>query len=100
MLEHRWKKRCQLALDVVVRGRNGFPLHGRVRDISTEGMFIHLAPQAVPARTVVEIELPPCGWLHGWVVHAGDEGIGVMFLSTANGERCLLEKMLSLKSAV
>lgn len=100
MLEHRWKKRCQVALDVVVRGRNGLSLHGRSRDISTEGMFIQLAPRVVLAHTVVDIELPPCGWLHSWVVHAGDEGIGVMFLSTANGERCLLEKMLSLKSAV
>ena len=91
MLEHRWKKRFQVTLDVVVRGRSGLPLHGRVRDISTEGMFIQLAPRGVSARTMVEVELSPCGWLHSWVVHAGDEGIGVMFLSNDNSERCLLK---------
>ena len=95
MRDHRWKKRRQVSLDVVVRGRNGPPLHGKVRDISTEGMFIQLAPQAIPARIVVEIEITPCGWLHGWVVHAGGDGIGVMFLSTESGERCLLKQMLS-----
>jgi len=100
MLEHRSKKRRQVALDVVVRDRNGSTLYGRARDISAEGMFIQLAAQGISARTVVEIELSPCGWLHSWVVHAGDEGIGVMFLSNDNSERCLLKlkQLLSGKS--
>jgi len=94
MLEHRWEKRRQVSLDVVVRGRNGLTLHGRARDISTEGMFIQLAPQAVPTSTVVEIELSRCGSLHSWVVHTGDEGIGVMFLSTGDSEKDFLEQLL------
>ncbi len=97
MLEHRGKKRCRIALDVVVRNRSGLALNGTTRDISTEGMFINLTSKAIAARTMVELELSPCGWLHGWVVHAGKEGIGGMFLSNDNGERCLLkiEKFLS-----
>lgn len=98
MLEHRWGKRRQVSLDVVVRGRNGLNLHGRARDVSTEGMFIQLAAQAISTSTVVEIELSPHDSLHSWVVHAGNEGIGVMFLSTGDSEKALLEQLLSGRS--
>jgi len=97
-MEHRFKRRCPLSLDVVVRGRDGLTLHGRTRDISLDGMFIQLAPQAVRTSTVVEIELSRCGCLHGWVVHVGDEGIGVMFRSIGSSEKHLLGQLLSGKS--
>ncbi len=95
MLEHRWGKRRQVSLDVVVRGRNGLTVHGRIRDISTEGMFIQLAAQTISTSTVVEIEFSPHGCLHSWVVHVGNKGIGVMFLSTDDSEQKLLEQLLS-----
>ncbi len=98
MLEHRWGKRRQVSLDVVVRGHNGLTLHGKVRDVSSEGMFIQLASQAVPANMIVEIELSPHSSLRSWVAHVGDEGIGVMFLSAGGSEKELLEQLLSEKS--
>lgn len=94
-MEHRWKERRPVSLDVVVRGRDGLMLHGRTRDISPDGMFIRLGRQSVSKNTVVEIEVPRCGCLHGWVLHAGDEGIGVMFRSIGGRERYLLGQLLA-----
>ncbi|HEB93958.1 MAG TPA: PilZ domain-containing protein [Gammaproteobacteria bacterium] len=94
MLEHRWEKRRQVSLDVVVRNRNGLTVHGRIRDISSEGMFIQLSAQAISTSSVVEIEFSPHGCLHSWVVHSGDKGIGVMFLSAGDSEQKLLEQLL------
>lgn len=94
-LEHRWKKRIEVSLDVVVRGRDGLMLRGRTRDISADGMFIRLATHAVATTTVVEIELSRCGCLHGWVVHAGKEGIGVIFHSLGDKKQRLLRQLLA-----
>jgi len=97
-MEHRWKKRRQLSLDVVVRTRNALILHGKSRDISHDGMSIQLAVQAVPINAMVEIEFPGCGCLHAWVMHVGDDGIGVMFRLMGNAERELLSQLLVEKS--
>jgi len=100
-MEHRWKKRIEVSLDVIVRGRDDVTLHGKTRDISVDGMFIRLVQQGVPKSTTVEIEIPHCGCLHGWVIHADadGEGIGVMFRSIGNEEKRLLELFLLEKSA-
>ncbi len=98
-MEHRLKKRCQLSLDVTVRGHNGLSLAGRTRDISPDGMFVELAWRAVSANNVVEIEIPSYGNLHGWVVHVGDKGIGVMFRSIDSREERFLGRLLSGKFA-
>ncbi len=96
MLEHRYKKRLQLSLDVVVRWRNGLKLNGKSRDFSTDGVFVQLAtPEAVPASTVVKVELLGYGCLRGWVMHTGDEGIGVMFRSLSDKEHDFLKQLLS-----
>ncbi len=94
-MEHRWKERCPVSLDLVVRSRDGLTLHGRTRDISPDGMFIRLGRQSVSKNTVVEIEVPRCGCLHGWVLHVGDEGIGLMFRSIGSQERRLLDQLLA-----
>ncbi len=98
-LEHRWKKRIEVSLDVVVRGRDDLTLHGRTRDISMDGMFIRLAPDVVPTSTMVEIEVPHCGRLHGKVMHAGVEGIGVMFRLLGSNEKRHFVQLLAGKSA-
>lgn len=95
-MEHRWKKRCRLSLDATVRGHDNLTLHGRSRDISPDGMFIQLTQRAVSTNTIVEIELPHGGCcLHGWVVHAGDEGIGVLFHSLNDEDKLFLGRLLS-----
>jgi len=98
-LEHRWNKRSPLSQGVVVRGRDGLTLHGKTGDISADGMFIRLAPHALLINTVVEVELSHCGCLRSWVVHAGDEGVGIMFNSIGSKEKHFLELLLSKKSA-
>jgi len=97
-LEHRWKNRIEVSLDVVVHGLDGLMLHGRTRDISLDGMFIQFTPHALSKSRVVEIEIPHCGCLHGRVIHARDEGIGVMFRTVSGKKECLLELLLSEKS--
>lgn len=97
-LEHRLCKRVEVLLDVIVRGHDGLTLHGRTRDISPHGMFIQLASGVISGSTAVEIELAHRRRLHGWVVHAGDEGIGVMFRSVGSSEREYLTQLLSGKS--
>ena len=97
-MEHRWHKRSRLSQNVTVHGRDGLTLCARARDISADGMFIRLAPHALSINTVVEVELSHCGCLHGWVVRAGDEGIGVMFNSIGSKEKRLHGLLLSEKS--
>lgn len=94
-MEHRWKERCPVSLDVVVRDSGGLTLQGRTRDISPDGMFIRIGCQSVSRKTVVEIEIPHRGRLRGWVLHAGDEGIGVMFCSISSSTRDLLDQLLA-----
>jgi len=86
-MEHRLKKRCQLSLDVIVRGHDGLSLHGRTRDISPDGMFIQLAWRAKSASNLVEIEIPL------------SNGIGVMFRSIDSREERFLGQLLSGKFA-
>ncbi len=93
-MEHRLKNRCELSMDVVVHGRDGLALRGKTHDISPDGMFIRLAPDAVSSRKIVEIELSPGVWLRGWVVHVEDGGIGVMFHSVGNREKRVLGQLL------
>ncbi len=93
-MEHRCHQRSPLSQSVTVRGHDGLNLHGNTRDISADGMFIRLASHAVPISTVIEIEISDYGCLHGWVVHARDEGIGVMFRSLGDKERKLLGRLL------
>ncbi len=93
-MEHRLRNRCELSMDVVVHGRDGLTLHGRTHDISPDGMFIRLPGEAVSDRKVVEIEISRDVWLHGWVVHVEDEGIGVMFHSIDGREERLLGQLL------
>ncbi len=97
IVEHRWKKRRQIVLDVVVRDRTGLSLRGTGRDISNHGMFIRVPPQAVSANKVVEIEFPNCACVRGWVMHTTDEGIGIMFHSVGNTEQDFLRQLLAEK---
>jgi len=89
------KKRIEVSLDVVVHGRDCSMLHGRTRDISPDGIFIRLATHAMATITVVEIELSRCGCLHGWVVHAEKEGIGIIFHSLGDKKQRLLRQLLA-----
>ena len=97
-MEHRLKSRRSLSMDVLVRGGNDLTLNGRVRDLSTDGMFIQLTQKVVSTNAMLDIELSHGIRLHGWVVHAGDEGIGVVFRSLSDQERTLIEELLVEKS--
>lgn len=55
-MEHRWRKRCPLSLDVVVHGRDGLNVPGKTRDVSADGMYIQLAQRVISASSAVEIE--------------------------------------------
>lgn len=99
-LEHRWKKRIEVSLDVVVHGLDGLKLHGRTCDISLDGMFIQSTSHTLSKSRVVEIEIPRCGCLHGRVIHAGEQGIGVMFRAVGSKKKSLLELLLSEKFSV
>ncbi len=94
-MEHRWKERSEVSLDVVVRGRDELVVRGRSQDISPDGMFIRLAGRIPPTGTAVGIEVPQFGRLRGWVVHVGDEGIGVMFRTLDHKEKRLLRQLLA-----
>ncbi len=93
-MEHRLRERCELSMDVVVHGRNGLALQGRVRDISPDGMFINIPEKVVRANRVVDVELSQNVCLHGWVVRVEDEGIGIMFHSIGSREESLLRRLL------
>ncbi len=93
-MEHRLRSRCELAIDVVVHGRNGLALQGRTRDISPDGMFIRIPDKAVRTNKMVDVELPQGVCLHGWVVHVEDEGIGIMFHSVDSKEESFLKRLL------
>ncbi len=92
-MEHRLKNRCKASLSVVVCDHTGSTFEGTTRDISLDGVFIQMAQWDVPESRVVKIGFLPHGYLNGWVAHAGDEGIGVMFLSIGSSERSLLDKL-------
>ncbi len=94
-MEHRWNRRSRLSLDVVIHGRDGFTLHGSTRDISPGGMFIQLAQPATGISRVVDIEISRRIRLPCWLVHAGKEGVGVMFLAVDDGEEGILDQLLS-----
>lgn len=94
-MEHRWKKRYPLSQDVIVRCGNSLTLHGRIRDISLDGMFIQLVPDVVSTSMLVEVEISRCGSLHGLVIHVENEGIGVMFRSLGRKEKHLLGLLLA-----
>lgn len=95
VLEHRWRKRSRVSLDVRVCCRDGTTLYGRACDLSPDGMFIRLAGQSLSTSAMVEVELPGGGRLRGRVLHASDEGIGVMFGSVGGRERRLLRWLLA-----
>ncbi len=97
-MEHRWNRRSELSLDVIVHGRDGSVLTGRTRNVSPSGMFIQFANPVDSITKVVEIEVSQHTRLPCWVVHAEREGMGVMFLSVGEDEECILDQLLSANS--
>ncbi len=96
-MEHRWKKRCIVSMNVVVCFQQGQEVPGVVRDMSGDGMFIEVRPWPGLVNSGVVIELPGSGTLHGWVVRIDDEGIGIMFRVLDQGERQLLTQLIDEK---
>jgi len=83
-VERRVSPRVQVR--AAVRVENGArPLHGRLRNLSTGGMYVETGVRIPPGTSVV---LETLAWedgtahlirIGGWVAHADDDGCGIRF---------------------
>lgn len=80
-MEHRCVGRSKVSLDVVIRDKRGLIWQGRVRDVNREGMLIQTDSQGIQKGEMLDIELSSGCCMRGWVVHTGDNGIGVLLVS-------------------
>jgi hypothetical protein len=78
----RYCARYPVDLPVQIRYRKRRFLCGRARDLSADGLYLHVRNLTLPSGTLVELELDLQGkqWLvPAVVVHHHGNGIGVMF---------------------
>ena len=80
-IEKRHHQRVDLEFNAqLVYRRRGFPV--RVKNLSTEGIFMETGALTIPTGTLVDMEfgLADHSWqISGLVVHRCPEGVGVMF---------------------
>jgi len=100
--EHRWSSRKEIHLDVNLYYPPIGMINGRTRNISLEGMFIDLAGVRIPAQARLEVAFT--AELHGkctehrlpaYVVHAGQNGVGLMLQHVGYREFDALRYMLN-----
>lgn len=101
-IEHRWSSRKQINLDVNLYYPPIGTINGRTRNISLEGMFVDLKGVRIPAQARLEVAFT--AELHGkwiehrlpaYVVHEGDDGIGLMLQHVGYREFDALRYMLN-----
>ena len=86
MMERRWHPRKAVTFDVRLMHGPGQVVHGRVRDLSLEGMFIETGSCAISYHTPVELRFRPTDAhnaqeyrVPALVVRAEAEGLAVMY---------------------
>jgi len=93
-MEHRWGTRLPVTLDVSLIGRDRSVMHGQLRNIGPEGMFVHLEAAVLAENVAVEVELPlgeTNRRVKAWVVHSSEDGAGLLlFAPDDNDYRRLL----------
>ncbi len=101
-IEHRWSSRKQINLDVNLYYPPIGTVNGRTRNISLEGMFVDLKGVHIPAQARLEVAFT--AELHGkrtehrlpaYVVHQGEDGIGLMLQHVGYREFDALRYMLN-----
>lgn len=101
VIEHRFRERKSLQLDVVIY-RNHIPVAvGKTRDIGTGGMGVESAITNLKDFSMVEVELgvnqPPYRTYYrlcGLVVHHGNNNFGITFTNIEPTEMELLIKLM------
>ena len=101
-IEHRWSSRKDITLKVNVYYPPIGMIDGHTRNISLEGMFIDLEGVRIPAQARLEVGFT--AELHGrctehrlpaYVVHANENGVGLMLQHTDYREFDALRYMLN-----
>jgi PilZ domain len=85
-MEHRYAGRIEAAQDVVICNMTGINLKGKLRNISRDGMYIRTDAQCIQKGETLDIEMANSCCIRGWVVHVGNEGIGVLLVTPPAGE--------------
>jgi hypothetical protein len=101
-IEHRWSSRKAINLDVNLYYPPIGTINGRTRNISLEGMFVDLKGVRIPPQARLEVAFT--AELHGqytehrlpaYVVHEGENGIGLMLQHVGYREFDALRYMLN-----
>lgn len=101
-VEHRWSSRKEISLNVNLYYPPIGMINGRTRNVSLEGMFIDLEGVRIPAQARLEVAFT--AELHGrctehrlpaYVVHAGENGVGLMLQHVGYREFDALRYMLN-----
>ena len=79
-MEHRCTGRSKASRKVLIHAQKGQELKGFLRDVSREGMFIQIDVKGMRKGDMIDIEVTSGCCICGWVVHIGDEGVGVIFV--------------------
>lgn len=101
-VEHRWSSRKEINLEVSLYYPPVGMINGKTRNISLEGMFVDLKGVSIPPQARLEIcfsaqtrgkttehRLP------AYVVHGGENGIGLMLQHVGYREFDALRYMLN-----
>jgi hypothetical protein len=82
-VERRYSKRVVIGFSVGIRYRGHRALPARAVNVSAEGMYLSTQRLRIPKGTLVQLEFRTLEreWnIDSLVIHAGSEGLGVMFL--------------------
>jgi len=101
-VEHRWSSRKEINLDVSLYYPPIGMINGKTRNISLEGMFVSLKGVRIPPQSRLEISFTAEARgrtiehrLPAYVVHEGEEGIGLMLQHVGYREFDALRYMLN-----
>jgi len=101
-IEHRWSSRKNINIDVSLYYPPVGMINGKTRNISLEGMFVDLKGINIPPQARLEICFTASSHgetiehrLPAYVVHAGDQGIGLMLQHVGYREFDALRYMLN-----
>ncbi len=101
-VEHRWSSRKEIILDVSLYYPPVGMIDGKTRNISLEGMFVDVDGVHIPSQARLEVAFT--AQLHGkciehrlpaYVVHEGEQGVGLMLQHIGYREFDALRYMLN-----
>ena len=91
-MEHRWSKRFNVNVEVLLHHRGNSAIKCQTGDAGTAGIFIDSAPQTIAKNTFLEVEFEEGANLRykknrshrirALVIHSSKKGVGIMFLKT------------------